>query len=473
MRLSVKTKLAGAFGVVIVLTGVVGAVGFLKLSALNATIDELVSHRVQMQRLAEELSIHTLKGIRAEKNAIISSDEVEMNGLGKVIQAERALTHDVFAKLNALADPTSVDLLKKIGEVVATYEGVQDRTFAFTMLNSNYRAHDAANKLEAARGKMLGSLNALATASQDPAMIRALNHVGSTFRELWNDTQTSITAGTMSELGDLNKQIEGDKSDLAKALVAARALITSKGGPGLATLDTVSDLAKANDDVVTVNNGAGNIKAGDLSGSDGAKVSNELMASIGELVNHVSAQVEDDRSGATASYEEARTILIAIILAAIVVAIGAGVWIGISISRGLGKAVGLANAVAVGDLSQSIHVNNDDEVGDLVTALNWMVDNLKATSTVADSIASGDLTVDAKRLSDKDTLGMALEQMLEKLRQFVADALSASSNVASGSEQLLSSATQLSQGATEQASAAEEASASMDEMAANVKAERG
>ena len=98
-----------------------------------------------------------------------------------------------------------------------------------------------------------------------------------------------------------------------------------------------------------------------------------------------------------------------------------------------------------------------------------MTANLRATAKVADAIAQGDLTVEAKPLSDKDELGLALKRMVEKLRVVVSDALAASENVSSGSQQLSASAEELSSGATEQASAAEEASASMEQMAANIK----
>jgi methyl-accepting chemotaxis protein len=77
--------------------------------------------------------------------------------------------------------------------------------------------------------------------------------------------------------------------------------------------------------------------------------------------------------------------------------------------------------------------------------------------------------VEAKALSDKDALGLALERMVGKLRQIVSEALTAAQNVSAGSQELSASAEQLSQGATEQASSAEEASSSMEEMASNVK----
>ena len=129
----------------------------------------------------------------------------------------------------------------------------------------------------------------------------------------------------------------------------------------------------------------------------------------------------------------------------------------------------LADAVAMGDLDQRITVNSNDEVKDLVDALNRMTANLNGMAQVADEIAAGNLTVQAKRLSERDTLGKALETMLEKLRTVVAEAAGATQNVSAGSQELSASAEQLSQGATEQASAAEEASSSMEEMAANIK----
>ncbi len=111
----------------------------------------------------------------------------------------------------------------------------------------------------------------------------------------------------------------------------------------------------------------------------------------------------------------------------------------------------------------------NDEIRDLVETINKMTANLRQIAGIASQIANGDLTVAPKPLSDKDTLGLSLESMVERLRGVVADALAASENVSSGSQQLSSGSEQLSQGATEQASSAEEASASMEEMAANIK----
>ncbi|MFC0242234.1 methyl-accepting chemotaxis protein [Rhodopseudomonas telluris] len=126
-------------------------------------------------------------------------------------------------------------------------------------------------------------------------------------------------------------------------------------------------------------------------------------------------------------------------------------------------------AVAIGDLTQTAQNGYGGLAEEVSNNLNAMTANLNTTAGVADQIAQGNLTVDAKRLSDKDTLGIALERMVVKLRQIVSEALTAAQNVSASSQELSASAEQLSQGATEQASSAEEASSSMEEMAANIK----
>jgi len=181
------------------------------------------------------------------------------------------------------------------------------------------------------------------------------------------------------------------------------------------------------------------------------------------------AAITNSDSVADASYDTAFYTLITLALAAFVLSTGAAVWIALGINGGLRKIRDVAEAVAVGDLDKSVEVKTNDEIKDLVDTINVMTGNLRNTATIADQIANGDLTVTPKPLSGKDTLGLSLESMVERLRGVVADALSAANNVSSGSQELSASSEQLSQGATEQASSAEEASASMEEMAANIK----
>ena len=165
----------------------------------------------------------------------------------------------------------------------------------------------------------------------------------------------------------------------------------------------------------------------------------------------------------------ARTGIITGVSLGIILAIGIAIFVIRSLTKPLAEAVEFVNYVSAGDLSHNIDVVSRDELGQMLAALNRMVENLRALSAVAGSIAEGDLTVQAKALSDKDVLGMALSQMLESLRKTVHQVTEASTNVASGSQEMSATAQQLSEGATEQSAAAQESTAAMEQVAASVK----
>jgi len=198
-------------------------------------------------------------------------------------------------------------------------------------------------------------------------------------------------------------------------------------------------------------------------------LTNAVTQKVDDLVAYNTQQLHDADEAGNQTFATARNVLIAVLVGSLLLAAAAAAWISITIGKGLGKIADLANAVALGDLDQRVNITTNDEIKDLVETVNRMTENLRATAAIADKVADGDLTVETKPLSDKDTLGIALQRMVERLRGVVSDAISASENVSAGSQELSSASEQVSQGATEQASSAEEASASMEEMAANIK----
>jgi methyl-accepting chemotaxis protein len=206
-----------------------------------------------------------------------------------------------------------------------------------------------------------------------------------------------------------------------------------------------------------------------LSGGRGREIADELSVALNEVLAIQQNGMRQADEDTNAQYATTRTLLISVAVVAAIIAITAAMWIAMGISAGLRKVMTVANAVALGDLNQNVEIKSNDEIKDLVETINVMTGNLRNTAHLANQIANGDLTVEPKPLSDKDTLGQALESMVERLRNVVGDALAASDNVSSGSQELSASSEQLSQGATEQASSAEEASASMEEMASNIK----
>jgi methyl-accepting chemotaxis protein len=217
--------------------------------------------------------------------------------------------------------------------------------------------------------------------------------------------------------------------------------------------------------------------AQDGNGAEAVRLAtNEGRSIVDDIETVTQARVDANRAAmqqadadTTAQYLTTRNFIFAVAGVALLMAIAAALWIALGISAGLNKAKAAVSAVAIGDLDQDVLVKTNDEIKDLVDMLNVMTANLRNTANIATQISNGDLTVAPKPLSDKDSLGLALEQMVERLRGVVADAIAAAENVSAGSQELSASSEQVSQGATEQAASAEEASASMEEMAANIK----
>ncbi len=222
-------------------------------------------------------------------------------------------------------------------------------------------------------------------------------------------------------------------------------------------------------ELAITNTNESNTKAAGITMGQSRETMDKALKVLDDMSGIIAGNVNETDQATTTQYEQSKALLLTITAVIVLFSLAVATWISLNISRGLSRAVHLANAVAIGDLNQDIDHKSNDEIKDLVNSMQLMTGNLRNTATIADQIANGNLTVSPKPLSDKDTLGMALESMVERLRGVVADALSASSNVSSGSQELSASSEQLSQGATEQASSAEEASASMEQMAANIK----
>ncbi|KAA3515881.1 MULTISPECIES: methyl-accepting chemotaxis protein [Agrobacterium] len=235
-------------------------------------------------------------------------------------------------------------------------------------------------------------------------------------------------------------------------------------------LQAITKTFETSDDRVREYVTEGNVPAASVySSGDGRVAASALTQKLDDGVQMNRARLNEAKQSAASEYEQTRIMLIAASVAAVVIAAITALWIALGISSGLRKIMMVAEAVSIGDLDQEVEIKTNDEIKDLVTRINTMTGNLRNTASVANEIADGNLTVTPRPLSDKDTLGLSLQRMVERLRGVVSDALSAADNVSSGSQELSASSEQLSQGATEQASSAEEASASMEQMAANIK----
>ena len=476
MRFTVKAKLASAFGAVIILSMVVGVIAYTKLTALDASQQALVAQAGRM-KLAADLMDDIQGQLRAETRIILATTDKETADNYQAMLARRDTGLKHRDELHGMASEQGKRLIELGTGKLQRMNELFDQAGKFAILNSSNRAAEIWNSEGLSALKQFNSATDVAFAEIHKAPVAVENTRGLLAIQtakleaarLSRSVTATFIAPTIEELEAGYKaavaQIESFKASIAP--VAAQLAVL--GLPVNTINVNYEALAKSSDKTLTTVREGGSVKGTAIVNGEGRKAFNETLAAFEEYIKYTNGRMNELAAAGSEEAAFAKLLLISIIVASLLIAVASALWIALNISRGLGRAVGLANAVAIGDLSQKIDVSSNDEIGDLVKSLNGMTVNLNATAKIADSIAGGDLTIDAKPLSDKDTLGLALERMVEKLRAVVTDTLTAAQNMSAGSQELSASAEQLSQGATEQASASEEASASMEEMAANVK----
>jgi methyl-accepting chemotaxis protein len=152
----------------------------------------------------------------------------------------------------------------------------------------------------------------------------------------------------------------------------------------------------------------------------------KMVGAQSDLIAATKEVADDATTEAQSTVSSTRSGILTFLAIAVVLAIGIAAFIVRGITLPLVRAVKVVNQVAQGELPDEADVSSHDELGQMLMAMNSMVENLRAAAKVAASISEGDLTVDAKVLSEKDVLGHSQLRMLENLKAAAKVAVSIS-----------------------------------------------
>ena len=112
---------------------------------------------------------------------------------------------------------------------------------------------------------------------------------------------------------------------------------------------------------------------------------------------------------------------------------------------------------------------NKDEIGQAVSGSASFVQHIANAARELETVAGGDLTSEIKQLSETDTIGKSLKEMIETLNRMFSEINSSAVHVSFGSKQIADGSQALAQGTTEQAASIEELSSSIAEIAGKTK----
>jgi len=157
--------------------------------------------------------------------------------------------------------------------------------------------------------------------------------------------------------------------------------------------------------------------------------SDELDALMSELAAIKETRAAEASAETRAIHVSGAKMLTTIIIVGVLLGVGLGFFISRSVTKPIGKAVDVANALAEGDLSILIEVRSKDEAGQLL---------------------------------------LAMQRMVDKLQRVVGEVNASAQTLAGASEEVNATAQSLSQSSTEQAAGVEETSASLEQMTASI-----
>ncbi len=227
--------------------------------------------------------------------------------------------------------------------------------------------------------------------------------------------------------------------------------------------------ASADEDIQMTKNGEQQKAAQDLM-DEGRVLADEAEAQLTVLVENLEAESAANNKAIETEIMVLTGILIAVAVIAVLITISYCLTLIKSITVPIQKISTAAKQLAIGDVNVDCEKMNDDDLGELLDNFGHMVDAIKDQALLAEKIAEGDMTVDAKPRSDKDLLGHALAQLVADNNVTLGNIREAGSQITVGSEQVASASQALAQGSTEQASAIEQVTSSMEEVTQRTKA---
>jgi methyl-accepting chemotaxis protein len=148
MRLTIKLQLALAFGFVIVLLLVGNLFGLNGLSKANREMDAMINGPATRLEAAQQLNIHLLNMVRAEKNMIMVGSPEEIRKLEASFDKERQAFEALLTKTEALATAEGKPKWEALGAAFEQMNDVHGRIRQLALTD-----HDAAAALSMGDGR--------------------------------------------------------------------------------------------------------------------------------------------------------------------------------------------------------------------------------------------------------------------------------------------------------------------------------
>ena len=210
---------------------------------------------------------------------------------------------------------------------------------------------------------------------------------------------------------DFEKLIDPDNTELKSAFAAmTKTRLTYR-----AELSKIIELAKANKDAEAI--------ASITETSPAGVASRQLQDAIANLVAMMIQQASEKSAANTQSANAATRNMLIVVAMGMLAAVGLGLFLSAILCRPMKRAMTMMEEMSKGHLSNRLHMNRKDEIGQMTKAMDSFADDLQnVVIGTMKQISAGDVSANIVVKDDQDEISPALKTTIETIRSLVADA---------------------------------------------------
>jgi len=458
-NLSLKSKIAVLVGLLTVTVAVVALVGAWELRNMNLRLIQLVDGNSRATELATRMRMEMFASVRWEKNAVLSPDDAQSAKFVNLAQTSAAevdsLTPDLRNVLSELAvgeeDLTEFqrrwEAFKTSQAEVLRLAGLNTNSAAVNLLRGEAaeEAQSLARLLSGVQSRLTpaDALGPSAGALQAEALIAVARMQVARILTLLAAHVDAIDEAAMNEK---DGEIEAGFTALDEALERLKAFLGDADRLELSQgTMLVAELRKSSEQIRKLSHVNSNNKAAMLSLTASVQNADQCDAVLSKLIDALSKASQANRDAAERAFYRALAVTWGAAALGVLAALVLGRLIANSVTQPVAKGVELAHALARGDLTKRLRLDQRDEIGQLTTAIDQAADNFaKIIAEIHDVAAqigasAGDLsTVSHHLLAQSEEMSTqagfvagSTEQMTTNINTMAAAAEQMSMNVAS------------------------------------------
>lgn len=478
-NLSLRRKMAILVGVLAGTVLVVATVGMVQLGRVNQGMRNLIDLDAKAVDVASQMRIGLLEAIRAEKNAVLSDEDDASAASAKKAQEEAETVNKLLLEMSNLArNEALAGVRPEIDEFGRDWQRLMDNqreVLRLAVLNANARGSrllrdEIRPRIASIHGfldRVQGRIDKQSppTDAKDPNALLRTSRLAVLAGRLEVDTLQvadllgiHLDAEKVTEKNQLDQQIAARLKSAESLFADLKTLLdeAERGELGQMMADfqaarkftaQVQDLSHTNSTVL----------AKQLTLTKTRELGTKCGAASERLVQSLVRHMEDEKNAASRSYVWALAVTAGACLTGLAAALLLAVLVTGSITRPVSQGVELAAAIARGDLTQRLHLDQRDEVGRLADAMDHAAETFAGIVTELNEV-SGQISSSATSLSNVS------HQLVAQSEEMSIQA----GNVAGGTEQMTANISTMAAAAEEMSMNVASISSASEEISVNV-----